>query len=315
MRKRRIAPRLIEPRNLVGAVLATVALFGANVAAAATTQSLRVVGVERTYLLHVPKQVSKPAPIVVALHGGGSNAEAMERYSRLSETADAKGFLAVYPEGSGRVVGIHTWNAGRCCAFAQRSLTDDVAFIEAVIDDVVRRHGGDPKRVLVTGISNGAMMAYRFAARKPGRVSAVAAVAGSLEIEPSEILGPVPVIHFHGTMDEHVPIKGGRGPKTLASDSFRSLDFTIGAWIRANKASPIPKLVPVPDLADDGMGTMRQEYAAPRTKAPVVVYLIDGGGHSWPGSSRAERLLGPSTMDFDANEVMWRFLVEVTSDE
>jgi polyhydroxybutyrate depolymerase len=304
--------RLRRMLHLFAAFIPVVALFAPSAAVASTEVTVRVAGTKRTYLLHVPKQLAKPAPIVIALHGGGSNAETMERYSRLSDTADAKGFLAVYPEGIGRVPGIHAWNAGSCCAWAQRSGSDDVAFLNAVIDDVVARHGGDSSRVLVTGISNGAMMAYRFAARSPKRVAAVAAVAGSLEIDASEILGPVPVIHFHGTKDEHVPIKGGRGPKSIVTIPFRSLDDTVSAWVRANKASPIPKLVPIPDLADDGMGTMRQEYAAPRTKAPVFVYLIDGGGHTWPGSSRAERLLGPSTMDFDANEVMWEFLVRVT---
>jgi polyhydroxybutyrate depolymerase len=302
-------------RHLVSLALAGSVLLAANVAVASSPQSVRVADSTRTYLLHVPKDAKTPAPIVVALHGGGSNATAMERYSRLSDAADEKGFIAVYPEGTGRFPEIHAWNAGSCCAYAQRSNVDDVAFIEAVIDDVVNRHGGDPKRVLVTGMSNGAMMAYRFAARKPGKVAVVAAVAGSLEIDPSEILGPVPVIHFHGTDDAHVPIRGGRGPKALASHAFRSLDETVSAWVRANQASPIPKLIPVPDLADDGMSTMRQEYAAPKTKAPVVVYLVSGGGHTWPGSTRAERILGPSTLDFDANEAMWEFFVGVTRGE
>jgi polyhydroxybutyrate depolymerase len=294
------------PVALVAVVLSTVSVAGAS-----ARDVVRLKGTERSYLLYVPSGLKTPAPILVALHGGGSNAAAMERYSRLSETADAKGFIAVYPEGVGRVEGIHTWNAGSCCAYAQRTGSDDVTFILAVIDDVVRHHGGDASRVLVTGMSNGAMMAYRFAAQEPAKVSAVAAVAGSLEIDPSEILGPVPVIHFHGTEDEHVPVKGGRGPKTLGLHSFSSLDDTVGAWISANKAIPIPKLVPVADLADDGMGTLRQEYEAPSTNAPVVVYLISGGGHTWPGSTPAERRLGPSTRDFDANEVMWEFFLKV----
>ncbi len=294
---------------VIGAAL----LFLAPAASAESSVELSVAGRPRSYLLHVPAGIETPSPVFVALHGGGSNAAAMARYSRLSDTADSEGFIVVYPEGVGRVSGIHTWNAGNCCGFAERSGSDDVAFIVAVIDDVVRRHGGDAKRVLVTGMSNGAMMAYRFAAERPDTIAAVAAVAGSLEVEASKITGPVPVLHIHGTKDEHVPVKGGRGPRTLASNEFNSLDHTIGSWVAANKASPIPRLLPMPDIADDGMGTMMQMYAAPKTRAPVFVYLVDGGGHTWPGSRPAENRLGPSTMDFDANEVMWEFLVRVTA--
>jgi polyhydroxybutyrate depolymerase len=294
---------------------ALVVFWAASAAAASSTETIRVSGVERSYILHMPSASKGPLPVIVALHGGGSNAEAMERYSRLSDTADARDFIVAYPEGSGRVTGIHTWNAGNCCAFAQRNGVDDVAFIAAVIDDVVSHHGGDASRVLVTGMSNGAMMAYRFAAREPGRVAAVAGVAGSVEFDASDILGPVPVLHFHGTEDHHVPVKGGVGSKSLTRSSFNSLDHTVRAWLAANKANPIPRLIPVPDLADDGMTTIRQEYVASETRSPIVVYLITGGGHTWPGSSRAERLLGSSTMDFDANEVMWEFLMRVTNQE
>lgn len=296
-------------------VVSAALLLVASQLRASTVETVRVAGAERSYVLHVPAGSETGMPVVVALHGGGSNAAAMERYSRLSDTADARGFIAVYPEGSGRRDDIRTWNAGTCCAYAQRNGVDDVTFIAAVIDDVVRRFEADPSKVLVTGMSNGAMMAYRFAARNPGRAAAVAAVAGSLEIDASEILGPVPVLHFHGTEDHHVPVEGGVGSKSLTRNSFNSLEYTVRSWLAVNKANPIPRLIPVPDLADDGMITVRQEYLAPRTHAPVVVYLITGGGHTWPGSARSVQLLGPSTMDFDANEVMWEFLMRVTQKE
>jgi len=287
-------------------------LLSVSQAHASVTQKVRVKGVDRTYLLHVPKGFEGALPIVVALHGGGSNPEGMERYSRLSDTADEKGFIAAYPAGSGRLANLLTWNAGNCCAYAQRTGVDDVAFIAAVIDDVVRQHGGDATRVLLTGMSNGAMMAYRFAANHPEKIAAVAGVAGSVEFEPSEFHGPVPVLHFHGTDDDHVPVKGGVGPKSVVHIPFHSLDDTVRAWLTVNKASPMPKLFPMPDLADDGMSTIRQEYQAPATHAPVIVYLIKGGGHTWPGSVRSTRFLGDSTLDFDANEIMWEFLVRVT---
>jgi poly(3-hydroxybutyrate) depolymerase len=39
----------------------------------------------------------------------------------------------------------------------------------------------------------------------------------------------------------------------------------------------------------------------------VVLILVVGGGHTWPGSTARERLLGPSTLDVDVNELMWAY--------
>ncbi len=265
-------------------------------------------GALRQYLVHLaPSRSKAPMPVVVALHGGGGNAEQMERSSQLSRKADTAGFIAVYPDGSGRFGRMHTWNAGACCAWAMEHDVDDAGFIIAVIDDVVRRFGGDPKRVYLTGMSNGAMMAYRVAAEHPEKIAAIAAVSGTLEVDPKSIRGPVPVLHFHGTADEHVPFEGGHGSKSLVDVRFRSVSDTVGAWIGVNHAAVQPVIERMPDRTDDGMYVTRETHPAPGTGADVVLYVIHGGGHAWPGSTRSVRKAGEATRDIDADDVMWEF--------
>jgi len=65
-------------------------------------QSIVVNGVTRTFVLHKPAALTRgPVPLVVALHGGGTNGKSMQRFSGLDEAADRYGFIVVYPDGTG----------------------------------------------------------------------------------------------------------------------------------------------------------------------------------------------------------------------
>jgi polyhydroxybutyrate depolymerase len=91
---------------------------------------------------------------------------------------------------------------------------DDVSFIKALLDDLAQDFRLDAQRVCVTGMSNGAIMAYRLASELSDRIAAIAPVAGTMATETCEPKRQVPVIRFHGTMDEFVPIAGGIGKKS-----------------------------------------------------------------------------------------------------
>jgi polyhydroxybutyrate depolymerase len=185
-----------------------------------------------------------------------------------------------------------------------------VALIQSVIQDLEKRYKIDRTRVYLTGISNGAMMAYRAAAESPQLIAAVGAVAGSLEIPVTGIKGPVPILHFHGTEDEHLPFTGGRGSKTAPGNFHNSVEKTIHAWVKINQAEPSPQVEELPDRAHDGTQVIRYTYAARKDGDEVILYKIIGGGHTWPGRPFREKLLGKATMNIDANEIMWEFFRE-----
>jgi len=110
------------------------------------TRSLEVDKRTRTYLVHVPPKYDpkKPTPVVLAFHGGGSNAEQMVRFCGLNETADKHGFIVVYPSGTGRLKNALTWNGGNCCDYAMQQKVDDVAFTRALLDDLGKVVTVDP---------------------------------------------------------------------------------------------------------------------------------------------------------------------------
>jgi polyhydroxybutyrate depolymerase len=39
----------------------------------------------------------------------------------------------------------------------------------------------------------------------------------------------------------------------------------------------------------------------------VVLYVVENGGHTWPGMTLSPPFLGLSTNNISANEIMWEF--------
>ncbi len=121
---------------------------------------------------------------------------------------------------------------------------------------------------------------------------------------------PVPVMHFHGTAEAFAPFKGGFGKGFLGRNGvtkFRSVDHTIQNWVKANGCKTEPEITALPDKAVDGMKVTRKTWGGGKEDSEVVLIEIEGGGHTWPGQKPIVSLLGESTMDISANDLMWEF--------
>src|SRR5262245_35205425 len=253
----------------------------------------------RSYLVHVPKDYDpmKPAPVVLALHGATMNADGMVYLTGLNEKADEAGFIVVYPNGM-----LTTWNAGG----QTFNKSDDVAFLGMVLDDLAKIVNVDTKRVYACGMSNGAMMCYRLAAEMSDRIAAIAAVGGTMAIDECKPKRPVPIIHFHGTVDQLVPLDGPNKKLPLVI-RFQPLDDTLTTWIKLNGCGEQPALATMPNRAEDKPPVTRKTYNNGKNGAEVVVYMVEGGGHTWPGMDTALPILGKTTMNISANDLMWEF--------
>ena len=220
----------------------------------------------RSYLVHIPKSYdgSKAWPVVLAFHGAGNNGAMMVPYSGLNDKADEAGFIAVYPNGTGRVRTFLTWNAGNCCGFASQNKVDDVALVRALLDDLGTVVRVDPKRIYATGMSNGGMMAYRLGSELSDRIAAIAPVAGSMGAKTCSPLRPVPVIAFHGTDDDFVPFKGAKGEKSISGAEF-SLGGTLYrvAWVKADACPEKPRVDTFADKYRDGTTITRKRPLVP----------------------------------------------------
>lgn len=272
------------------------------------SRTVRVDGHERNYLVHVPPRYAPDTPmaVVVAFHGGGANARNMVAFSGLSEKADQAGFIVVYPEGSGRLERMRTFNAGNCCGLAAARHIDDVAFTRQVLDDLQGIANVDRHRIYATGMSNGAMMAYRLASEMSDRIAAIAPVSGPMGTRDCRPGRAVSVMHFHGDADEFAPFKGGVGRGPSGTD-FYSVDHSINAWVEANGCETTPLTTQLADREHDGTTVKQVRYASGMNGAEVVLVVIAGGGHTWPGRVPRMQSLGASTRDISANDMMWEF--------
>jgi len=255
----------------------------------------------REYLLTVPAGEADPAgrPLVLNLHGFTSNLVQQAHYSRLPRLGAARGYLVVTPHGTGRVP---RWS------FPGGPGPDDAAFLRAVVDEVGRTHPVDPRRIFSAGISNGGAMSMALAARWPGWLAGVAPVAGVNAIPARPVAG-LPVCAFHGTADRIVPFRGNvrlaglrPGGDTLRRRRRPGPPFVLPpvedvliAFARANDVTAAPRAARV------GNDVRHFVYAEhPR----IELYVVDGGGHTWPGSVDTIRLLGATTRTIDATSVM-----------
>lgn len=285
------------------------AILGAPLKPGDHTRSLEVDNRSRHYLLHIPPGYdgSKPFPLVLACHGGASDARMMVTFSGLNDKADEAGFLVAYPAGTGQLERLLTFNGGNCCGYAMTNKVDDVAFVRALLRDLDQNARVDSQRIYATGMSNGAIMAYRLASELSDRIAAIAPVAGPMGTETCSPTRPVPVLHFHGTDDQFAPFKGGKGLKSISQTEFFSVEHSVRAWVKANGCKEEPTVVKEPTKVEEGTAIVRKTYGGGKNGAEVVLIIIEGGGHTWPGRTPKLAFLGKSTRNISANDVMWEF--------
>jgi polyhydroxybutyrate depolymerase len=263
----------------------------------------------RSYFVHVPPSYDpkKPAPVVLVLHGAAMNGAMMEWFCGLSKKADDAGFIAVYPNGTGLGGTLLTWNAGEFPGGLNTIRPDDVAFIGKVLDDVASVVRVDDKRIYAAGMSNGGMMAYRLAVEMPGRFAAIASVAGVMCLDKPDLKQPIPILHIHGTKDNLVPFAGtreGGGPFR-----FQAVEESLKPWCKLNGCAEMPEVTEL-DTKHDKLKVLRKDYCTGKEKAPVMLYVVEGGGHTWPGIDHHARFLGENTHNIDANDLIWDFFKE-----
>jgi len=257
-------------------------------------------GTERTVLLYRPDGTAQRAPLVVMLHGGYGTAGQAESTYGWDQQADTAKFVVAYPDGLYR-----SWNAGTCCGPPAALGVDDVAFVSEVVRSLEAEGAVDTDRVYVTGMSNGAMLAYRLACTTD-LFAAVAPVAGTILVDCGDA-APTSVLHIHGAADKNVPYGGGPGSAVTVAGEPRvdgpSVPADNATWRTIDQCEP-----PVATTT----GSVSTSTATCPHGRTVELITIAGAGHQWPGAKPnpvAQRLLGtdPPSTAIDATQVIWDF--------
>lgn len=264
-------------------------------------------GRDRTYEVHLPPKYDGKAklPVVLNLHGGGGNAKIARVQTQMDRTSNLYGFIVVYPEGTSSIDKYYTWNAGICCAYSVVKNIDDVGFIKALIEELPKQYSVDTRRVYATGMSNGGMMAYRLACEIPDKVAAICSVACSMGVKGPSPSRAVPIMEIHGLKDPNAPFDGGVGANAISKVQHRPTREVVAWWCGVNRCQTRP-------ISTYSTPTYVSEYYGPgagRPGAPIVLYMMVDGGHTWPGGIDVTPNSGTGThiTNFNSNVVMWEY--------
>jgi polyhydroxybutyrate depolymerase len=251
-------------------------------------------GLKRKFRIYVPAvySPSKPAPLVLDLHGYTSNAIQQQFYSNFMPIADTAGFITAYPEGT-TTFGGPFWNAGLA------ALPNDVQFMNDLMTYCQAKYNIDDKRIYSCGMSNGAIMSYYLACNAPNRITAIASVAGTMFNSWSTCIPnrAFPILVIHGDADATVPYSGDA--------TFAPVDSVIKKWVKHNFCSPSPTTFTVPNInSADNSYVVNYKYSGGTNGSSVELFKIFGGSHSWPG---AFSIFQNTNQDISASKEIWRF--------
>jgi polyhydroxybutyrate depolymerase len=275
-----------------------------------TVEKITVGDLERSYVLHVPPALAGSkidakkdtrAPLVLVFHGGGGHAWNMPKFTHFDALADQQGFIVVYPESHNT-----HWNDTRALSPA-----DDVAFVRALISELVRNYHVDARRVYATGISNGGFFSNRLACDLADKIVAIASVAATMPDSLVPVCKPsraVSVMYLNGDQDPLVPINGG--PIARKNGTCISLADAAKFWRDIDGTSPKPREEDLPVREEDGTSIRKQTWPDGKQQSEVVVYTVHGGGHTWPGGQQymPAIIVGRVSHQLDATRTIWEFL-------
>ncbi len=225
---------------------------------------------ERTYELHVPAGLTgADVPLLVSLHGFGSNGRQDEQFTGWSGYADSHNFIVAYPNGRPSL-GFGAWDP-------YSSTSPDVGFLRQVVADISARWCVNAQRVHADGWSNGAVMSQRLACEAADEFASVTsygggtpALGGAFPCNPGR---PISVGLFVGQLDF----------------TYAGLAQNTDEWRAYDSCSPTPV------RTTDPHGTLDTYSCAAGTQ--VLARVVSNTSHNWPSGAAGE----------DQRDRMWAF--------
>ena len=248
-------------------------------------------GLLRTYKLYVPASYSESSKValVIALHGYGNNATEMEKTTRLDAKADTEGFIVAYPDGwnySKTSNKTQIWNAGGGYGEITQG-TDDVGFINQMIELIGKHYNIDQSMIYATGFSNGSSMCYRLGCELSCKIAAIATHSGNLTCNwNNEPDCKFSILHIHGLKDGIVPFY--REAETTISSPVDTVLSRFASLFSCDRIS---------DTIFRNSGYLVKNWACSENIG-IELYLLNEGRHDWFNSSNS---------CIQVNDIIWEF--------
>lgn len=288
--------------------------------------------VNRRFFYYIPSTYVQGGrlPLMLSLHGSGSNATMQLAEGRWTDYAEQEDIIIVAPESTalhanGKISseGKLPYEIGQSdAAYVRWAATstdpcvqfgvDDVQYLSDLIDLFVDSGYADAGRVYSSGLSHGAFMSLRLALERPEKIAGIGVVAGLLcaEFEDIQMSRPVKIVLIHGTQDAIVPFQGMKY-RTDGGEELvwaYSSEETVAWFLKQYGMEDGPTVSQLPDTdPEDGTTLTRRAYADRDGQELIVQYVVDGGGHTWPGGTQYApvSVCGAVSRDAQAAELIW----------
>lgn len=195
-----------------------------------------VVGGDRPADLFLPTSYSEetPVPLLINLHGYTGESQSHSIYTFLQAAADKRSVAYIAPNGLKDSAGSRFWNGTSACCNFGGSEVSDVDYINSLIEEISSKVSIDQSRIYLFGHSNGHFMSYKFACSTKGIVTAVAGLAGAMDVDPNACSKePMNILHIHGTNDQTILYDGG----VLFGNPYLSAERSTAQWASINSCT------------------------------------------------------------------------------
>ncbi len=256
-----------------------------------TTLNCRIIydNIIRQFYIYLGDSIESNASVLFSLHGYTSRALWNMNYTGFQSVADEFGFMVIYPQGTLLpATGQTHWNVG---GWTTSSITDDVGFLNEVINFLDEEYSINLKRIYSTGMSNGGYMSYKLACDLSSKIAAVVSVTGSMTPETFAECNPshsTSVAQIHGLEDSVVSYYG--------SGFSKPIEEVMKYWVEYNNCLLEPNTFEI--IGNNG-GGIHDVYSGCDQQTSVELFLMTNMGHDWPNIS---------DHDIQASSTIWDFL-------
>lgn len=185
------------------------------------TYDFKEAGKPMEYALYVPTKYNKkkPTPLVVLLHGLGSNPQQVIAYDGITAQAEARGWIVIAPFGynTGGWYGSQgqgkDFRVGRTPADAPANLGElSEKDVLNVLDIARNEFNIDRKRTYLMGHSMGGGGSFYLGIKYSDNWAALAPMAPAIYTDPAELekIKKMPIIVVQGDKDNLVPVESTR---------------------------------------------------------------------------------------------------------
>jgi len=264
-----------------------------------SVQNIEYDGRNREYIVYLPEDLSKGAPLIFVCHGYTGSAKGIMDFSKMNELADKHNFAVCYPQGTEDNRRNNFWQVGY--SFNERDTVDDVAFLTDLAIKLQRDYKLSKKNTFITGMSNGGDICNLLACTSSSVFKATAPVVGCMMkwfIESYPDPDPIPMLLINGTAD-NITLWAGDMADEYEWGPYHPTEEMFDFWINSNRCTEVEKEL-IPDLVkNDGSNVRLEKHTGGDDAEPVWIYIVVNGKHDWPGSS--------GNRDIDASKVIWEF--------